>query len=182
MKKILIAATIGTMTLVAQTNAQSPTQSNTLPAPEVRNLPAAVEVGDIVEVASGAGSFGTLVAAVQAAGLVDTLKGTGPFTVFAPTDAAFQKLGAEKIADLLKPENKELLTKILTYHVVPGTVMAADVKPGQVTTVEGSAITVKAEGGKVMVNNAVVEKTDIVASNGVIHVIDTVIMPPKKGY
>ncbi len=161
MKKLLIAASIGTVTLFAQANA---------------------ETGDIVEVASGAGSFGTLVAAVQAAGLVDTLKGPGPFTVFAPTDAAFQKLGQEKIDKLLKPENKEKLVKILTYHVVPGKVMAADVKPGEVKTVEGSVITIKAADGKVTVNDALVEKTDIPASNGVIHVIDTVIIPPKKGY
>lgn len=135
---------------------------------------------DIVDVASNAGSFNTLVAAVKAAGLVETLKGEGPFTVFAPTDEAFAKLGDEKIQKLLLPENKEKLAAILTYHVVPGKVMAADVKPGDVKTVEGSAITVTTADGKVKVNEATVVQTDVAASNGVIHVIDQVILPPKK--
>lgn len=133
---------------------------------------------DIVDTAVSAGSFKTLVAAVQAAGLVDTLKGPGPFTVFAPTDDAFAKLPAGTVEELLKPENKEKLAAILTYHVVPGKVMAADVagKEAMVKSVEGSEIDVNGTDG-VMVDNAKVTKADITADNGVIHVIDTVIMP-----
>lgn len=130
---------------------------------------------DIVDTAKSAGSFNTLVTAVQAAGLVDTLKGPGPFTVFAPTDEAFAKIPKAKLDALLK--DKAALTKVLTYHVVAGKVMAADVKPGNVKTVEGSNLKVTAAGGKVKVDNANVVKTDIAADNGVIHVIDTVIMP-----
>lgn len=130
---------------------------------------------DIVDTAKAAGSFNTLVTAVQAAGLVDTLKGPGPFTVFAPTDEAFAKIPKAKLDALLK--DKAALTKVLTYHVVAGKVMAADVKPGNVKTVEGSNLKVTAAGGKVKVDNANVVKTDIAADNGVIHVIDTVIMP-----
>jgi uncharacterized surface protein with fasciclin (FAS1) repeats len=133
--------------------------------------------GDIVEVSSKAGSFKTLVAAVKAAGLVETLKGKGPFTVFAPTDTAFAKLPEGTVADLLKPENKEKLVAILTYHVVPGKVMAADVKTMTVKAVSGKELEIKVEDGKVMVNDSKVVKTDIVASNGVIHVVDTVILP-----
>jgi uncharacterized surface protein with fasciclin (FAS1) repeats len=133
---------------------------------------------DIVETAVAAGQFKTLAAALQAAGLVETLKGKGPFTVFAPTDEAFAKLPKGTVEDLLKPENKAKLTAILTYHVVPGKVMAADVvKVKDAKTVQGGSIKVNAAGGKVMVDNATVVKTDIAASNGVIHVIDTVVMP-----
>jgi uncharacterized surface protein with fasciclin (FAS1) repeats len=136
---------------------------------------------DIVDTAVAAGSFKTLATALQSAGLVETLKGPGPFTVFAPTDDAFAKLPKGTLEDLLKPQNKEKLAAILTYHVVPDKVMAADVvKMKKAKTVEGSDITIKTKGEKVMVNNANVIKTDIMASNGVIHVIDTVIMPPKK--
>lgn len=113
--------------------------------------------------------------AVEAAGLVDTLKGPGPFTVFAPTDAAFAKIPKAKLDALLK--DKAALAKVLTYHVVSGKVMAADVKSGMVKTVEGASLTIKAKGGKVMVDKAHVTKTDITADNGVIHVIDTVLMP-----
>ncbi|QJE71947.1 fasciclin domain-containing protein [Aerophototrophica crusticola] len=137
----------------------------------------AAQAQDIVDVAAKNGSFNTLVKAVQAAGLVDTLKGTGPFTVFAPTDAAFAKLPAGTVEDLLKPENKQKLTEILTYHVVPGKVMAKDVKSGPAKTAQGSNLTLKADGGKVMVDNATVTTADVAASNGVIHVIDTVILP-----
>lgn len=133
--------------------------------------------GDIVAVASGNEDFSTLVAAVKAAGLVETLQGEGPFTVFAPTNAAFEKLPEGTVEDLLKPENKEKLTSILTYHVVAGKVMAADVQPGEVETVNGAKATIKAEDGKVMIDEATVTATDVKASNGVIHVIDTVIMP-----
>ena len=132
---------------------------------------------DIVDTAV-AGHFNTLVAAVKAAGLVDALKGPGPFTVFAPTDEAFAKLPAGTLENLLKPENKEQLKKILTYHVAPGKVMAEDVvKLSSAKTLEGGSLTIEAGHGGVMVNNARVTKTDIVASNGVIHVIDTVLLP-----
>ncbi|MDZ7857293.1 fasciclin domain-containing protein [Sphaerotilus sp.] len=129
---------------------------------------------DIVETAVKAGSFKTLVAAVQAAGLVDTLKGPGPFTVFAPTDEAFAKVPKEALDALLK--DKAALTKVLTYHVVSGKVMAADVKAGKVRTVQGAELTLGTTGG-VTVDNARVTAADVVASNGVIHVIDTVVMP-----
>jgi uncharacterized surface protein with fasciclin (FAS1) repeats len=130
---------------------------------------------DIVDTAVAAGQFTTLAAALKAAGLVDTLKGKGPFTVFAPTDAAFAKLPAGTVESLLKDKAK--LTKILTYHVVPGKVLAADVvKLTEAKTVEGSTVRINTSNG-VKVNDATVVKTDIEASNGVIHVIDTVIMP-----
>ena len=133
--------------------------------------------GDIVAVATSTGSFKTLVAAVKAAGLVETLQGKGPFTVFAPTDEAFSKLPAGTVDDLLKPENKDKLVAILTYHVVPGKVMAADVKTMMVKTVNGKELSIKVDDGKVTVNGAKVIKTDVAASNGVIHVIDTVLLP-----
>jgi uncharacterized surface protein with fasciclin (FAS1) repeats len=129
---------------------------------------------DIVETAVGAGSFKTLATALGAAGLVDTLKGKGPFTVFAPTDEAFAKIPKADLEALLKDKAK--LKAVLTYHVVAGKVMAADVKAGKVKTVQGSELTVSTSSG-VMVDNAKVIKTDIVADNGLIHVIDTVIMP-----
>ncbi|MGI3037211.1 fasciclin domain-containing protein [Vibrio diabolicus] len=133
---------------------------------------------DIVDVATENGSFNTLVAAVKAADLVDTLKGEGPFTVFAPTDDAFAKLPDGTIDMLLMPENKDKLVSILTYHVVPGKVMAADVvKLDKATTVQGQDVMIKTMGDKVMVNDANVMATDVKAKNGVIHVIDTVIMP-----
>lgn len=141
-------------------------------------ISAAEKAKDIVDTAVGAGSFGTLVAAVKAADLVDTLKGKGPFTVFAPTDAAFEQLPPGTVESLLKPENKAKLVKILTYHVVPGKVMAADVvKLSKAKTVEGSEVKITVSEGKVKVDNANVVKTDIVTANGVIHVIDAVILP-----
>src|SRR3954452_6516957 len=130
---------------------------------------------DIVDTAVADGRFKTLVKAVQEAGLVDTLKGKGPFTVFAPTDEAFAKLPAGTLESLL--QDKQKLASILTYHVVPGKIMAAQVKAGQVKTVQGQSLTVTTKNGAVIVNNAKVVKTDIVASNGVIHVIDTVVLP-----
>jgi uncharacterized surface protein with fasciclin (FAS1) repeats len=141
-------------------------------------LSAQAYAADIVDTAVAAGNFKTLVAAVQAAGLVDTLKGTGPFTVFAPTDEAFAKLPAGTVDDLLKPENKDKLVAILTYHVVPGKVMAADVtgKKTMAKSVQGGEITVDGTNG-VKVDSATVVQADIAASNGVIHVIDAVIMP-----
>jgi len=133
---------------------------------------------DIVETAVAAGDFKTLSAALQAAGLVDTLKGAGPFTVFAPTDEAFAKLPAGTVEDLLKPENKQKLISILTYHVVPGEVMAKDVvKLHEAKTVNGAEVKIMVDGDKVMVGNSNVTKTDIECSNGVIHVIDTVLLP-----
>lgn len=133
---------------------------------------------DIADTAVEAGSFTTLVTAVQAAGLVDTLKGEGPFTVFAPTDEAFAKLPAGAVDDLLKPENKDQLVAVLTYHVVPGKVMAADaMQADSATTVQGGDIRITTQDGKVMVDEATVVQADIETSNGVIHVIDTVIMP-----
>lgn len=133
-----------------------------------------VQAADIVDTAVSAGSFQTLVAAVKQAGLVDTLKGAGPFTVFAPTDEAFAKVPKEQLDALLR--DKDMLTKVLTYHVVPAKVMAQDVKAGQVPTVQGSSLTVSTQGG-VSVDQANVVKTDIVADNGVIHVIDRVLIP-----
>ncbi len=132
---------------------------------------------DLVAVASGAGNFKTLVAAVQAAGLVDTLQGKGPYTIFAPTDEAFAKLPAGTVEDLLKPENKQKLVAVLTYHVVPGKVLAADVKTMDVKTVQGQSAKLKVSDAGVTIDNANVIKTDVVADNGVIHVIDTVILP-----
>ena len=135
---------------------------------------------DIVETAVEAGQFKTLAAALQAAGLVETLKGAGPFTVFAPTDAAFAALPAGTVEELLKPENKAQLTEILTYHVVPGKVMSGDLKDGmKAATVEGAEVVIDLDNGP-MVNDAKVVTPDVPASNGVIHAIDKVIMPPKS--
>lgn len=139
---------------------------------------AKAEKKDIVDTAVASDGFSTLVAAVKAGGLVETLKSDGPFTVFAPTDAAFAKIPKETLESLLKPENKGKLVKILTYHVVPGRVMAADVvKVTEAATAQGSKIAVLVKDGTVMINNSKVIMTDIKCSNGVIHVIDTVLMP-----
>jgi uncharacterized surface protein with fasciclin (FAS1) repeats len=136
---------------------------------------------DIVDTAVAAGSFKTLAAALTAGDLIQTLKGKGPFTVFAPTDEAFAKLPAATLADLLKPENKAKLVSILTYHVVPGTVMASQVtKLKSAKTVNGQSVKISVMDGGVMIDNAHVVKTDILASNGVIHVIDTVLLPAAK--
>jgi len=139
----------------------------------------AASAADIVDTATSAGSFNTLVAAVKAAGLADTLKGPGPFTVFAPTDEAFAKLPKGTVETLLKPENKQKLVSLLTYHVVPGKVMSSDLagKTAMPKTVEGDTVAIDATKGGVMVDKAKVLKPDVVASNGVIHVIDSVIMP-----
>jgi uncharacterized surface protein with fasciclin (FAS1) repeats len=131
----------------------------------------------LVEIAAGSPDHTTLVAAVKAAGLAETLSGSGPFTVFAPTNAAFAKLPAGTVESLLKPENKDKLVAILTYHVVPAKVMAADVKSGEAPTVNGKPLTIKADGLGVSVNQSRVTATDLVGSNGVIHVVDTVILP-----
>lgn len=139
---------------------------------------AKAETKDIVDVAAGAGTFNTLITAAKAAGLVDTLKGKGPLTVFAPTDEAFGKLPKGTVEDLLKPENKAKLAKILTYHVVPSKIMAADIKGKKtmVKSVEGGELSVDATDG-VKINDAKVVTADVAASNGVIHVIDQVMLP-----
>ncbi|MDA0207756.1 MAG: fasciclin domain-containing protein [Acidobacteria bacterium] len=146
------------------------------------SAPAIAADKDIVDVAVEAGSFTTLVKAVQAAGLVDALKGEGPLTVFAPTDEAFAKVPAATLAALLKPENQEQLKAVLLYHVVSGKVMAADVvKLSEAATLNGESLKIMVESGHVSVNNAHVAKTDIAASNGVIHVIDAVMLPKNLG-
>lgn len=133
---------------------------------------------DIVDTAVAAGSFQTLVAAVQAAGLVDVLKGEGPFTVFAPTDDAFAELGSDTINELLKEENRDKLVSILTYHVVAGRIESGDaVKAGEAATVQGGTVTITVEDGQAMVNGANIVAVDIDTSNGVIHVIDSVLIP-----
>ena len=154
----------------------APAPAAETPTPE----PAPVMAKDIVDTAVAAGSFNTLVAAVQAAGLEQTLRGAGPFTVFAPTDAAFAALPAGTVEDLLKPENKAKLTAILTYHVLPAEVMSSAIGTQTLTpaTVQGATVKVDGSSGKVMVNDAAVVTADVDASNGVIHVIDKVIMPP----
>ena len=140
---------------------------------------AIAQAKDIVDTAVSAGQFNTLVAAVKAAGLVDTLKGDGPYTVFAPTDEAFAKLPAGTVENLLKPENKEQLVAVLTYHVVPGKVMSKDIagKVVEAKTVQGTTAKVDATGKGPMIDNAHIVKADIETSNGVIHVIDAVILP-----
>jgi uncharacterized surface protein with fasciclin (FAS1) repeats len=159
---------VGTMAAVVMTLAAS-------------NRVVAADTKDIVDTAVAAGSFKTLAKALAAADLVQTLKGAGPFTVFAPTDEAFAKLPAGTLETLLKPENKAKLQRILTYHVVPGKVMAADVlKLKSAKTVSGEPIAIAAGNGGVMVDRAHVVKTDIAATNGVIHVIDTVLIPADK--
>ena len=142
--------------------------------------PAKAATGDIIDVAVGAGSFNTLAAALTAAGLVDTLKTAGPFTVFAPTDAAFAKLPAGTVESLLKPENRAQLVSILTYHVVPGKITSNQLveKITPATTVQGRQATIDGRNGRVTVNGVAVIAADVAASNGVIHVIDTVLMPP----
>ncbi len=149
-------------------------------APATTAAPAATAAADgakdIVDTAVAAGNFNTLATALTAAGLVDTLKGPGPFTVFAPTDEAFAKVPKETLAKLLA--DKDALTKVLTYHVLAGKVEAKDVKPGDVKTVEGSPLTITVDGSTVMVGDATVTTTDIQTRNGVIHVIDSVLIPP----
>jgi uncharacterized surface protein with fasciclin (FAS1) repeats len=181
MKTRSLAVALAAATLVlaacgsdAKTTAAVETMAPTTMAPTTM----ANGAGDIVAVAAGNPDFSTLVAAVKAAGLVETLQGAGPFTVFAPTNEAFAKLPAGLVDKLLLPANKDVLVKILTYHVVAGKVMAADVKAGDVKSVEGSPITVGIDGSTVTLNATTkVTATDVAASNGVIHVIDSVIVP-----
>ncbi|MGB7087944.1 MAG: fasciclin domain-containing protein [Phormidesmis sp.] len=152
----------------------------TMPEAEPATADSALGEGDtIVDVASANGSFTTLVAAVQAAGLEETLSGEGPYTVFAPTDEAFAALPEGTLDTLLLPENQDVLTEILTYHVVSGEIPSSDVETGAVTTVEGEDLDVVADAEGVMVNGASVVQPDVMASNGVIHVIDTVLLPPS---
>lgn len=143
-------------------------------------LSSAIGADDIVDTAKSAGQFKTLTAALDAAGKTEMLKDKGPYTVFAPTDAAFEKLPKGTVEDLLKPENKEKLGKILAYHVISGNVMAADVKTMKAKSASGAELDIKVKGSEVMVNDAKVVKADVKASNGVIHVIDTVLLPPAK--
>jgi len=180
MKRLLLVALLATLVLAACAPA-APVEPAAAPtAMPVNTLVPPTEAPQtIVDIAVADGRFLTLVAAVQAAGLVETLSGAGPFTVFAPTDDAFAKLPAGTLEDLLKPENKQMLTDILLYHVVPGSVKAADVVTlTEAETALGKMVTVKVEGDKVFINDAQVIITDIVASNGIIHVVDTVILPP----
>jgi uncharacterized surface protein with fasciclin (FAS1) repeats len=174
MKKTIIAMAAASVLLLTACGTDGSTADTTVAAADETEM--TTEVGNIVEVAQGNADFSTLVAAVTAAGLGDALSGEGPLTVFAPTNAAFEALPAGLLEKLLLPENKEVLTKILTYHVVAAKVMAADVAAGDVTTLEGSTFAVTTEGG-VKVNTANVTATDVPASNGVIHVIDAVLVP-----
>ncbi len=176
MKKTLAALAVTSVMMLSACGADGSTADTTVPASGTTEM--TQELGTIVEVAQGNADFSTLVAAITAAGLAETLSGEGPFTVFAPTNAAFEALPEGLLEKLLLPENKEVLVQILTYHVVGAKVMAADVTAGDVTTVEGSTFAVTTEGG-VKVNTANVTSTDIAASNGVIHVIDAVIVPPS---
>ena len=176
------AATLTLGACSSSSKTSTSTTPTTMPASVETTIPAAKT---IVDIAASSPDFSTLVTAVKAAGLAGTLSGSGPYTVFAPTNAAFAKLPAATLASLLKPANKDQLAAILTYHVVPGTVMAKDVTPGMVKTVNGANITVTVDNGNVVLtdgqgNKAKVVKTDIVASNGVIHVIDAVLLPPTK--
>ncbi|NJR52556.1 MAG: fasciclin domain-containing protein [Leptolyngbyaceae cyanobacterium CSU_1_3] len=156
-----------------------PTKPVASPAP-MASPSAATTQDTIVGIASTNSSFKTLTAALQAAGLVETLNGSGPFTVFAPTDAAFAKLPKGTVENLLKPENKAKLIQVLTYHVVPGQVLSTSLRPGPVKTVEGNSVSVMVGTRGVTVNQSKVTGADIKASNGVIHVIDTVLLPPTK--
>lgn len=155
-------------------NTVAPTQTATPPT----QTAAQSTPGTIVEIAAGDSSFSTLVTAVKAAELAETLSGEGPFTVFAPTDEAFAALPEGTLENLLKPENRDSLRKVLTYHVVSGDLMAKDLSSGQVATVEGNPVEVQVSSNGVKVNNANVAKADIDAENGVIHVIDRVLLPP----
>jgi uncharacterized surface protein with fasciclin (FAS1) repeats len=166
------AETVAAEPVAAETVAPA---AETVAAPAADSAPAG-ELKDIVDTAVAAGSFNTLAKLLTDAGLVETLKGAGPFTVFAPTDEAFAKVPADTLAKLAA--DKAMLTKVLTYHVVAGKVMAADIKPGDVPTVAGPTVKLSVADGKVMVNGATVVTADVAASNGVIHVIDQVILPP----
>ena len=178
LRSLSALAVVGALTLSAcgDDANDDATPVATDPVPAEADPEAPMEDPDIVEIASTTEGFSTLVAALSAAGLVETLQGEGPFTVFAPTDEAFAALPDGLLDSLLEPENSELLTRILTYHVVAGDVRSGDIEPGPVATVEGSEVTLDTADG-VTVDDANVIQADIVASNGVIHVIDAVILP-----
>lgn len=177
-KKIFAVAAAAMLTLAACGSDDAATEDTMVEDTMAEDtMEETVDAGDIVAVAVGNPDFSTLVAALTAAGLVETLQGAGPFTVFAPTNAAFAALPAGLLDKLLLPENVAVLTAILTYHVVAGQVMSTDVTAGDVPTVEGSTIAITTDGG-VKVNGANVVAVDVVASNGVIHVLDAVIVPP----
>jgi uncharacterized surface protein with fasciclin (FAS1) repeats len=181
MKKLrllpLVAATMAITLLVSCGNASKEGTEEETTVEVVEETP--VEVSNtVVDIAVGSPDHTTLVAAVTAAGLVETLSGTGPFTVFAPTNSAFGALPEGTVENLLKPESKDQLTSVLTYHVVSGNVMAADLSDGQVvTTLNGQELTVSINDGKVMINGATVIAADLAGSNGVVHVVDTVLLP-----
>jgi len=177
-----VAALAALVVLAAPAPAQEHPRASEHPKASQMKAAAEAKAGDLVAVAAQAGDFKTLIAAVKAAGLAETLQGDGPFTVFAPTDAAFAKLPEGTVDELLKPENKTKLARILSYHVVPGKLMAKDVATTEVQTAEGQMLPIVAKDGKVTVGGASVVKTDVEAANGVIHVIDTVLMPaaPEK--
>jgi uncharacterized surface protein with fasciclin (FAS1) repeats len=182
---VSVVAAAGLALGACSSSSKAATEPNTSTTAADTTMTTAPAAKTIVEIAASNPDFSTLVAGVKAAGLADTLSGPGPFTVFAPTNAAFAKLPAGTLDTLLKPENKQQLAAILTYHVLPATVMASDVQPGKVKTVNGATVTVTTENGTVILtdgqgNKAKVIKTDIVASNGVIHVIDAVLLPPKQ--
>jgi uncharacterized surface protein with fasciclin (FAS1) repeats len=172
---------VASLALVGCSSSESSSESTPSPAAtSAEASPMASPSADtIVDVAAGNPDFSTLVAAVEAADLAETLSAEGPYTVFAPTNEAFEALPAGLLDALLLPENKEVLTQILTYHVVAGEVMSADIEPGDVPTVEGEDLTIEVTGGAVTVNGATVEAADVEASNGVIHVIDEVLVPPN---
>lgn len=177
----IVAAGIAALSLAlvgCSSSTDDATSETTSPAASASPMETGMAAETIVDVAAGNPDFSTLVAAVQAADLQGTLSGEGPFTVFAPTNAAFEALPAGLVDALLLPENKEVLTQILTYHVVPGEVMSTDIQPGEVATVEGQDLTIAVDGGTVTVNGATVEKADIETSNGVIHAINEVLVPP----
>lgn len=174
MKKTIIAIAAASALLLSACGPDESSSDTTVAAVDETEL--STEVGTIVEVAQGNEDFSTLVAAITAAGLGEALSGAGPFTVFAPTNAAFDALPAGLLDKLLLPENKDVLTKILTYHVVSAKVMAADVAAGDVATLEGSTFAITTDGG-VKVNTSNVTATDVEASNGVIHIIDAVLVP-----
>ena len=174
MKKTIIAIAAASVLLLSACGPDESSSDTTVAAADETEM--TTEVGTIVEVAQGNEDFSTLVAAITAAGLGEALSGAGQFTVFAPTNAAFEALPAGLLDKLLKPENKDVLTKILTYHVVSAKVMAADVAAGDVATLEGSAFAITTDGG-VKVNTSNVTATDVEASNGVIHIIDAVLVP-----
>jgi uncharacterized surface protein with fasciclin (FAS1) repeats len=173
------ASVIDAQPSIAAPKPASEAPAGTVATPGDAAAPAASAAGTIVEVASGSETFKTLVAALTEAELTETLSGTGPFTVFAPTDAAFAALPDGTVEMLLKPENRAKLVKILTYHVVPGAITSDKIAAGDVNTVEGSPVTLTVADGKVTVGGANVTQADIEASNGVIHAIDKVIMPPN---